>query len=396
MVFRRNRNPSWQFVLPLDKTNKNQNMRYSAIAIPVLGVLLFYGCRKEKEDPTPAQINTVPEFYLPTLEAEYGMNEPEMQVFANSADKVNIPQDLDFHPTRFMELWILNKDVDATGGSTVTIQNAGSPNQIKEWRRDGNAWHFMALPSAIAFSNNGNFATAANIKDANRQGGTFTGPTLWSSDMNIYAKPSGGNGSHYDMLHGSPFGMGIAAEKDNVFWVFDGHNGHLVRYDFVDDHGPGNDFHGDGLVHRYKDINLKKNGALPSHMVLDQAKKWLYIVDGGNNRILRMNIQSGNKKGDLNLINEPLTQHWEMENTVYEVLNIPGIVNPTGIEIKDNRLFISDYESGDIIAFNVDSKQTIGRISTGKKGIIGIKVDPQGKIWFVNELTHEVVRVQPK
>lgn len=190
--------------------------------------------------------------------------------------------------------------------------------------------------------------------------------------------------------------MGIAAETDNIFWIFDGFNGNLVRYDFVDDHGPGNDFHGDALIHRYADVNLEKNGSLPGHMVLDDAKKWLYIVNGGNNRIIRVNIQSGNKKKDLNLINEPLTEYWEMENTEVEVLDIPGIVNPAGIDIKDSRLFISDYESGDIIAFDVNQKKTIGRISTGKKGVLGIKIDPQGKLWFVNALTNEVIRVEPK
>ncbi|MHB1278638.1 MAG: NHL repeat-containing protein [Bacteroidia bacterium] len=370
-------------------------MKNKAFYIPFLGVLLLSACKKD-ETVSPEKINTIPEFFLPADEVDYAGNQPELLVFATASDKVNIPQDLDFHPLRPMELWIINKDADATGGSTVTIQNAGSSGQVKEWRRDGNAWHFMALPSAIAFSHNGNFATSANIKDANRQGGAFTGPTLWSSDLNIYAKPSGGNGSHLDMLHASPFGMGIAAETNNVFWYFDGQNGNLVRYDFVDDHGPGNDFHGDALVHRYADVVLKKNDDLPSHMVLDAGKKWLYIVDGGNNRILRVDIQSGNKKKDLNLINEPLTEYWEMENTVFEVLNIPGIVEPVGIEIKDGRLFISDYETGDILAFDVNEKKTLGRISTGKKGVTGIKIDPQGKLWYVNALTNEVIQVQPK
>lgn len=366
------------------------------IVLSALVVLVFYGCRKDKDNAGPEKTNTIPEFYLPSDEGTYALNPPEMQVFATSADGVNIPQDLDFHPTRSMELWVINKDEDQTGGSTVTISNAGGSNQVSEWRRDENAWHFMALPSAIAFSHNGNFASTANILDANRMGGTFTGPTLWSSDMNIYAKPSGANGSHFDMLHASPFCMGLAAEKENVFWVFDGYHGNLVRYDFVNDHGPGQDYHGDALVHRYSDVKLKKNGTLPSHMVLDAAKKWLYIIDGGNNRILRVDITSGNKKRDLDLINEPLTEYWEMENTVVEELNIPGIVNPAGIDIKDGRLFISDYETGDIVAFDVNQKKTIGRISTGKKGIIGIKIDPQGRLWFVNALTDEVIRVQPK
>lgn len=357
--------------------------------------LAISSCKKE-EDAGPELNNSLPEFYAPAVEGVYGTTTPELKVMLNSNNQLNAPQDLDFHPTRNMELWVINKDDDNSGGSTLTVRNAGSDNQDVEWRRDGNAWHFMALPSAIAFSNNENFATTANILDANRQGGTFTGPSLWSSNMDIYARPSGGNGSHLDMLHSSPFGMGIASEKDNAFWVFDGYYGHLVRYDFVDDHGPGNDFHGDGLVHRYTEVKLKRNGEIPSHMVLDAAKKWLYVVDGGNKRILRVNIQSGSKKGDLNLINEQLEEHWEMEGVEMEVLSINGVVNPAGIEIKDNRLFISDYDNGHIIAWDVNEKKEIGRINTGHQGVIGLKVDPEGKLWYVNALRNEVVRVIPQ
>lgn len=363
-----------------------------------IGTALLLGatsCRKE-EDQGPEKLNTLPEFYLPAIEGEYGLQKPEIKVAATSSDFLNKPQDLDFHPTRQNELWVINKDIEQTGGSTLTISNAGSGNQSIEFRRDGNAWHFMALPSAMAFSENGNFSTTADILDANRQGGTFTGPSLWSSDMNIYAKPSGGNGSHLDMLHGSPFCMGIASEKDNVFWVFDGYHGHLVRYDFQDDHGPGNDFHGDAKVHRFTEVKLKRNGDIPCHMVLDAAKKWLYIIDGGNQRILRVNIKTGTKKGELQLINEQLEEHWQMTGMETEVLSINGVINPTGIDIRDNRLFISDYDNGNIIAWNVDTKEEMGRIKTGAKGISGIKISPDGKLWYVNALNNELSFIQPK
>ncbi|MHB1279441.1 MAG: NHL repeat-containing protein [Bacteroidia bacterium] len=371
-------------------------MKNLTIAFPVLVALLIYVCRKEKESTAPAQLNTVPEFYLPALEAEYGLNQPEMQVFANSGDKINIPQDLDFHPTRFMELWVLNKDAENSGGSTVTITNAGKGNQSVEWRRDGNAWHFMSVPSAIAFSNNGNFATSPNVLDANHQGGKFTGPSLWTSDMNIYAKPSGGNGSHLDMLHASPYSMGIAAEKDNTFWLFDGFNGNLVRYNFDSDHGPGNADHANGKIHRYSEIKLKRNPTVPSHLVLDGNKEWLYVVDGGNKQILRVNIKTGSKLKDLNTINEPLAEYWEMSGVQYEVFAETGFVNPSGIEIKDNRLFVADYETGVIIVLDINSRKELGRLETGKKGITGLKIDPEGKLWFVNALSNEVIRVDPK
>lgn len=364
--------------------------------IALSAFITLSACRKD-ENSQPTQMNTVPEFYSSAEEGVYGSIAPSLEVVAGAGQGINIPQDLDFHPSRNMELWILNKDADMTGGSTVTLSNAGKGNQSAVHLRDGNAWHFMALPSAIAFSNNGNFATTANLQDANRQGGTFTGPSLWSSDMAIYAQPSGGNGSHLDMLHGSPYSMGIAAESDNAFWVYDGHYGHLVRYDFVLDHGPGNDDHSDGRVHRYTEIQLGRySDGVPCHMVLDAAKKWLYIVDGTKGRIIRVNIQSGSKKSDLNPINELLAQHWEMQGMEMEVMFEAGFQQASGIEIKDNRIFISDYKTGDIIAFDINSKKEIGRVATGKPGVIGIKLDPEGKLWYVNEKTHEVVRVSPK
>ena len=42
--------------------------------------------------------------------------------------------------------------------------------------------------------------------------------------------------------------MGIAYETGNVYWIFDGNNNDIVRYDFVADHGPGNTFHDDGCL----------------------------------------------------------------------------------------------------------------------------------------------------
>ncbi len=131
-------------------------------------------------------------------------------------------------------------------------------------------------------------------------------------------------------------------------------------------------------------------------MVLDAGKKWLYIVSGPQEKILLANIQTGRKKQDLNLINELLAEHWEMEGKEFEVFAEAGFQKAAGIEIKDNRVFVSDYETGDIIAFDVNSKKEIGRIATGNKGIVGIKVGPEGKLWYVNALRNEVVGVSPK
>ena len=237
---------------------------------------------------------------------EFLDGEPVLTTIATSSDGLDKPTDLDYFPILVKnELWVINERVESSGGSTTTLYGAGTPEQDALTRIDGNAWHFMSLPTGIAFSNNFNFANSTGVKDANHSNGTFTGPALWSSDPEIYAQPSGGNGSHLDMQHASPYCMGIANEVDNTFWVTDGWNGHVVRYDFVSDHGPGNDDHADGIVRRYKQIAFKKDGVVPSHLVLDKEKRWLYVVDNGNDRVVRLDITTGEVVAARPPINEP-------------------------------------------------------------------------------------------
>lgn len=323
---------------------------------------------------------------------------PVYTTVATSADQLDKPNDLDFFPILAKnELWIVNERTENLGGSTLTIYDAGKSDQTILNRVDGNAWHFMSLPTGIAFSSdNFNFSTSPGVKDANHSGGTFTGPTLWSSDSTIYAQPSGGNGSHIDMLHGSPYSMGIAHEVDNVFWVFDGWNSTIVRYDFREDHGPGNDDHSDGVVRRYKEIQVKKDGIVPSHLVLDKTTGWLYVVDNGHNRVLRLDINSGIVVNTLPIINEPLAEHSEMGNVTWEVIISQGLTHACGIEIIGNRLLVSDYANGDIIVYDMENGfAELGRIATGQAGITGIKVGPEGEIWYTNRLQNTLKKIIP-
>src|SRR5688572_30860417 len=96
------------------------------------------------------------------------------------------------------------------------------------------------------------------------------------------------NGSHLDMLHQSPWCMGIAHWSGNVYFVFDGNNGHVVYYDFQADHGPGADDHSDGIVRRYLDAQVTRVPGVPGHLIVDKASSWLYVADTGGRRIPRM------------------------------------------------------------------------------------------------------------
>ncbi len=321
---------------------------------------------------------------------------------ANASDQVNNPTDLDFHPVLSNnELWVINKDNESLGGSTVTIYNAGEPNQSELWKRDGNAWHFMSLPTGIAFSQNGNFGNSPGVYDANHNGGdAFTGPALWSSDMSIYAEPSGGNGSHLDMCHQSPYSQGIAAEKDNVFWVFDGYSNDIVRYDFVDDHGPGNDDHSDAKIRRYADDAVLRDTdhLVVSHLVLDGNNEWLYVVDHGNNRVIRIDINSGTVGGTPSYpANEPYEEYTMVSGYTQEtVVPSGGLSRPAGIDVIEDRMIVSEFETGDIVIYDISIIPAIElhRIQTGFSSLQGIKIGPDGKIWGVDYNSNTVFRVE--
>lgn len=324
---------------------------------------------------------------------------PILTEMTGASSALNRPTDLDFFPILGKdELWVINQRTESQGGSTLTISDAtaDTPTNFNNLT-DGNAWHFMSLPSAIAFSSdNFNFANSPGVQDANHQGGTFTGPSLWSSDLAIYAQPSGGNGSHLDMLHGSPLSRGIAHEVDNVFWVYDDYNNDIVRYDFVEDHGPGNDDHSDAIVRRFQGIGINGDGDIPNHMLVDKATGWLYFVDNGNDRVIRLDINSGTSSNPLSEINEPLAEHSQIMGFNFEVIIDSGLDQPCGLEIFENYLMIGDYATGDILVYDMSNDfAPMGVIPTLEPGLTGIKVGPDGNIWYTNRLQNTLSSVQP-
>ncbi|MFT4759159.1 MAG: hypothetical protein ACI9XO_003493 [Paraglaciecola sp.] len=335
---------------------------------------------------------------VPNKIEEFLVAEPVITELTAAGPFLNKPTDLDFFPVLGKdELWVVNQRTEGDGGSTLTIADATADPSDYTSLVDGNAWHFMSLPTAIAFSDdNYNFGTSPGVQDANHNGGTFTGPTLWSSDLDIYAQPSGGNGSHLDMLHGSPFSMGIAHEVDNVFWVYDDWNKDIVRYDFVEDHGPGNDDHADGMVRRYENIGINADADIPNHMIVDKATGWLYFVDNGNDRVLRLDINSATGSNALPGINEPLAEHSSMTGFNYEVIIETDLERPCGIEIFENYLLVGDYDNGDIVIYDMeDDFLELGRIATLETGLTGIKVGPDGNIWYTNRLNNTLMTAEP-
>ena len=183
-------------------------------------------------------------------------------VIADTSDDLFDPRDLEFHPGRANELWIANRGDD----SITIVHNTGLDNQFSENRQDSNHNHFLEeavrLPLVPTSEFDWQWGSAQETQN-----------TYWcwntnqfmvqpmASSLDHYAVENQNNrngllGSHIDMNHESPDGMGIARGNGNAYWYFDGYYGELVYYDFQMDHDTGQDDHSDGASQVIQMYNL--------------------------------------------------------------------------------------------------------------------------------------------
>lgn len=339
-----------------------------------------------------------------------GTETPEQVLIADSSDGLNTPRDLGMNPGMSGELWVVNR----TDDSVSIIQNTGLDTQESLHLIDPYALHFMEEVSSIAFGKPQHFGTCQeSMNTYNGQGeeNTFMGPTLWHADLDEFAKSNPEAveylsdlfgmpvdlGSHYDMLHESPLCMGIAWERENVYWVFDGYNESIVRYDFVDDHGMGYDDHSDGIIVKYVTGEVKREPNVPSHMRLHRKTGMLYIADTGNNAIKVLDITSGTS-GNTLPVQEPGTVHFEKDNATFTTLIKGGefnMVRPSGLTIIDDILLVSDNATGIIHAFDLEGNE-IDSFQTGAEdgGLMGIYASSIDDILYVDAVANEVNRIR--
>lgn len=325
---------------------------------------------------------------------------------AGAVRGLNRPTDLDFNPLRPDELWVVNAGDD----SVLIVFNASAASRTSERRQDGYALHFMAAPSSIAFGasattfgRQGTFATCQESR--NTYGGAaapndFMGPSLWSSDLTIFARLNpNGLGSHLDMLHASPLCMGITHDSNNVYWAFGGLSNSILKYDFGADNGIGNDDHSDGEAYQYITGQLKYAPGIPSHLFFRSEDQSLFIADTGNSRIVKMNTATGTRGQQLSSF-EPMDAHYRMENAVLsEVVSKTSLLvqSPSGLEIKDELLYVSDNANSRISVFNL-SGERVNYLDTGLPpgSLGGIAFGPDGRLYLVDMLGNRVLRVDPR
>jgi hypothetical protein len=324
---------------------------------------------------------------------------------AGAGARLQQPTDLAFNPLRPDELWVVNYADD----SVVIVHDASTEQRRAEYRKDGYALHFMAEPTAIAFGGDettigkaGTFATCGesrNDYDHMAEPNDFMGITLWSSDLSVFAKKNpNGLGSHLDMLHNGPQCMGLAHERDNVYWAFNGKAGALVKYDFAVDDGIGNDDHSDGEAYEYLTGLLRREPGVPSHLALHAASATLYIADTGHGWIATFDTRTGRRGRALGPM-EPMAAYFEMDEDELGVVRTmrTDLVKPSGLEIRNELLYVSDNATGRISAFTL-AGELVNHVETGlsEGSLAGIAFGPDGKLYFVDMRGGRVLRIDPE
>ena len=294
-----------------------------------------------------------------------------------------------------------NTGCDALTGVAAVVSDATGSASSGVIKQDGNAWHFMRRPTAIAWGEGVLFSSCGEGYTDNYEDVTvpYAGPVLWSSDPAIFGVvplPSQ-NGTHVDMLHETPYCMGLAHESANIFWAFNGDAGALDRIDFHTPHAVGGEDHSDGEVHRYLTGVLKRVPEVPSHIAYDGASGLVYVADTGNSRVLSVNPKPARAGGAIDVY-ETLQSSGEFVGAEVVELIAKGVLEkPSGLALSGDVLLVTDNATSKVSMFDTTGQalQTFDtQLATGS--LSGVAVGPDGKVYLTDLLTGSVWRVEPQ
>jgi sugar lactone lactonase YvrE len=322
------------------------------------------------------------------------------------------PTALEFHPLRNDELWVTLREPATDEPCTATVSTGcealigwmaiisdADETPDADVKTDANGWHFLRRPSSLAFAEDGSFATCAEARTSNyeNEAADFNGPVRWSSDVTLFGGPAQGEtgSTHIDMLHETPYCMGLASEGGTVYWAFNGQVGALDRYDFHEPHPPGEDDHSDGEVWRYATGEVRRVEGVPSHLAYDVEHDELYVADTGNGRVIALDATSGTV-GEPILAYDPITTRVAMNGASIREVVPPGtLVAPSGLVLHEGRVFVADHATGRIRAFERDGA-LFADIDTGSGAydIAGIAVGPGGRLYFASLTSGEIRRIE--
>lgn len=337
---------------------------------------------------------------------------PEEMFCEGGVCTTGIPVDLEFNPVRRGELWVVFRQPTPVGpcenggdrsgcaylfGKVAIISGADTEEPDVNVAEDGNSWHFMRQTTALAFSESGTFATIGEDRTANTHDSPvdYMGPTLWSSDPEVFAVDFGRNGSHLDMLHATPYGMGIAHQKGHRFFVFNGQIGAVDAYDFKEPHEPGGEDHSDGTLERYVEGELARVPNVPSHMEFLPDGVTLLIADTGNERVVALNTRSGRVAERLSTPDGQIADPRRIADAKIEEVVSAGVLElPSGLVVGERSFAVGDAATGRIHQFTFDGKPLVTLDLELPRGALGgLELGPDGVLYITRKDTNAVIKL---
>jgi len=315
------------------------------------------------------------------------------------------------------ELWVA--DAERSGLARIRLSAptlAGTSTAVAEdevmLAKDRAEYHYMPSVTSLAFDPLGQFATcqeSVNVYDGNMQPNFFMGPTMYdtrergwvSSKQEPCLEGETCFLVHVDMLHESPLCMGLVHDNAavwtaangqqyrNVYWAIGGGHSQLVRFDFESDHGPGSMDHSLASVRRYTGLKTTRVAGVPSHMVLDEAARLLYLADTGADRVVIVHTDTGRYTRDAKLntsdfaayrvYSSPLASFNYSVWDGLEYATFAKVPSPSGMALSPTTLYVGSYSEGAIYAF----ERSTGRLAS----VIPSAAPPNALLGLVLETT---------
>ncbi len=188
--------------------------------------------------------------------------------------------------------------------------------------------------------------------------------------------------------------MGIAHERGNAYWAFNGDAGALDRYDFHVPHAPGEDDHSDGQLERYVEGALSRVEDIPSHLAYDESSGVVYAGDTGNGRVVALDPAGARPSGEV-VTYDPIEVHARMSGAkLTVVVGSDRLGLPSGLTLFEGVLFVTDALSSRIVAYDL-AGHTLASLDTGLPvgALAGIAIGPDGRAYFADRSSRRVLRI---